>query len=353
VPTGAITLIPGREGIGKSLALVWMTAKITRGELPGVHFGTPRSVIYGASEDSWQRTIVPRLIAAGTDRSRVYRVDVVTEVGRIDALSLPRDCRAVESAITHYDIALMCLDPLMSTIGAGIDTHRDRELRGALEPLVSLADRTGCVVVGLAHFNKSSGTDPLNLVSGSRAFTAVIRAAIGIARDPDADDGSCVMTQIKNNLGKLDVPSLRYVVEGAAIPTDEGPADVGVLRFIGDSDRSVYDILRDHNDRDDADRSERDDAAEWLRHWLIDQGGEAARPDVFKSGRAEGFSEATLKRARPRAGVTTERRGFGGGSVWRVDLHRPWPPSGSHSDRLAVLSRDVGQPGDGWQAADR
>lgn len=76
MPAGHLSLIPGREGIGKSLFLIWLTAQITRGMLPGIYHGTPRPVFYCATEDSWQHTIVPRLIAAGADLTKVYRIDV-------------------------------------------------------------------------------------------------------------------------------------------------------------------------------------------------------------------------------------------------------------------------------------
>jgi hypothetical protein len=59
LPAGQVSLIAGREGIGKSLFLIWLTALITRGKLPGVFYGTPRPVFYSASEDSWAHTIVP------------------------------------------------------------------------------------------------------------------------------------------------------------------------------------------------------------------------------------------------------------------------------------------------------
>ena len=70
-------------------------------------------------------------------------------------------------------MALLFLDPLMSTISGGLDTHKDREARTALEPLSALAMETNCSVVGLAHFSKAITTDALNLVMASKAFTAV------------------------------------------------------------------------------------------------------------------------------------------------------------------------------------
>ena len=43
----------------------------TRGYLPGACFGTPRAAIVVATEDSWEHTIVPRLMAAGADLTYV------------------------------------------------------------------------------------------------------------------------------------------------------------------------------------------------------------------------------------------------------------------------------------------
>jgi MoxR-like ATPase len=73
---GTICLLAGREGIGKSTIAYALAALITRGKLEGVHFGEPRAVIVAATEDSWQHTIVPRLMAADADLDLVFRVDV-------------------------------------------------------------------------------------------------------------------------------------------------------------------------------------------------------------------------------------------------------------------------------------
>ncbi|MEU1735871.1 AAA family ATPase [Streptosporangium sp. NPDC020145] len=328
VPAGALTVIPGREGIGKSLTLIWLTARLTRGELPGIHYGTPRPVIYAATEDSWAQTIAPRLLAAGADMERVFQVEV-ERPGGLDQLTLPRDCDELAQVIAEMGVVLLAADPLLSLISSTINTHQDRDLRTALEPLVRLADQTGCAVVGLAHFNKSASSDALNLITGSRAFSAVARAVLAIARDPQADDGSCVLSQAKNNLGRLDVPSLRYVVRTAEVPTDDenAPAMVGVLDFTGESDRSVDDILAE-NASDPGDRAERDEAAAWLSAYLSDQPNqESTATEVFKEGSAAGFSKDQLKRAKTKARVASRKSDFGGGWVWA--LHTPGPAKGA------------------------
>lgn len=223
----------------------------------------------------------PRLHAAGADLGLVYRVDV-EQNGTISQLTLPLDCSALATEISSLGAVLLAADPLLSLIHSSIDTHRDRDLRTALEPLVALADSTGCAVVGLAHFNKSDSSDALNLITGSRAFSAVARAVIAIARDTEAEDGSCVLSQAKNNLGRLDLPSLRYVIDSIEVATEEGPASVGRVRFSGESPRSVTDILREGR-TDEESRAERHAAADWLVDYLTQCGGQAPWVEIRKA----------------------------------------------------------------------
>jgi hypothetical protein len=140
IALGTLALLGGREGIGKSTVAYQLAADITRGRLPGCYAQRPRSVIVAATEDSWEHTIVPRLMAARADLDRVYRVDVVTYAGLETGLSLPRDMLGLEDAVREVDAALILLDPLMSRLDAKLDTHKDAEVRLALEPLV----RTAC-----------------------------------------------------------------------------------------------------------------------------------------------------------------------------------------------------------------
>jgi hypothetical protein len=341
IPAGALTVIPGREGIGKSLLLAWLTAQVTRGHLPGQFHGQPRPVIYAASEDSWSHTIGPRLYAAGADLDMVYRVDVRL-ADALDQLTLPRDCDALAHEIRRLGVALLAADPLLSLIHAGIDTHRDRDLRTALEPLTRMADQTGCAVVGLAHFNKSTSPDALNLITGSRAFSAVARAVLAIARDDNAEDGSCVMSQAKNNLGRLDLPSLRYRIDSTDVPTHDGATtQVGRLHFTGESGRSVSDILSDGASEADT-REERDATAAWLRDYLTAQGGQAPTADILKAARAEGIAERTLHRARARLGLTRERFGFPARAVWSLPAEHTTCSHPPQSGQFCQFCQDTG-----------
>ena len=339
---GTLALIAGPEGLGKSTLAYWMTARITRGELPGEYQGQPKSVLVCASEDSWEHTIVPRLIAAGADLDRVYRVEVKTADEFTVGLSLPRDLKAVESHAVEKDAAMLVLDPLMSRLGDELDTYRDGDVRQALEPLVAIADRTGMAIVGLIHHNKSGSTDPLQLVMASKAFTAVARSVHSVIRDPDDDtDTRRLFGTPKNNLGRGELPTLSFTIAGCVIPTDEGDAHVGRLVWGDDVAGSIGDAMR-RGAEDSGDRSATAEAAEWLTEYLFTQGGRDSSAEIKKAGKKVGHAEHSLKKARSRLGLKIERKGYPGETYWLspVGTQSEHPPRGEFLTVLTVPTED-------------
>ncbi|RFZ48382.1 DNA primase [Mycobacterium marinum] len=321
IPAGSLCVAAGREGTGKSSFGIWMAAQITRGALPGSFCGKPRRVFYVAVEDSWRHTLVPRLIAAGADLSMVGRLEVVSGFDDDELiLSLPHDNALLENTIRQHSAAAVFIDPLMSVIGERIDTHRERDVRSALDPLAKIADRTSAVILGIAHFSKSSGTDAASLITGSGAFKNVPRSAFGFARDEADEDGGRVMTQVKNSLGRDDLPSLAYTIEGREIETPKGVTQTGKFVFLGESDRSVSDVLRDSRNGPD-DEDERTEAAAWLTDYLIDSGGEVRANDVIKAGAAAGYSIHVLKRAKKKINAHSTKSG--NAWVWQLDVTAP------------------------------
>jgi AAA domain len=328
IPLGALTLLPGREGTGKSTAGAWLAARVTRGELPGVYEGVPKGVFYAAREDDWERTIAPRIIAAGADITRVYRIDV-TASGSLIELTLPEHTDLLRDGIRKHDFALLFIDPLMSVISSKIDTHKDRETRLALEPLAAAAMDTDSAVVGLTDFSKSLTADALNLVMASKAFTAVPRAVIGMARDDEADeDNVVVLSQIKSNLGPLEVPSLKFTFQQVTVETEDGRgAHVGRLVELGENDRSVSEILAGRGDEDDQETW--NEAAWWLYDHVIKAGGEAGARDALAKGKAAGHSRDAIKRASRRLELTKRRDGFQGPWIWTFDATQSKAPTGA------------------------
>lgn len=118
----------------------------------------------------------------------------------------------------------------MSRLDASLDTHRDGEVRQALEPLVATCDAAGMSVLGLIHHNKSGSTDPLQVIMASKAFPAVARSVNTVLVDPDDETGGRrLFGTPKSNLGRSDLPVLSFTVGGWQYATDDGPGWTGQL----------------------------------------------------------------------------------------------------------------------------
>jgi hypothetical protein len=165
-------------------------------------------------------------------------------------------------------------------------------------------------VAGIAHFNKSSGTDASSLITASGAFKDVARYIFAFATDPE--DGTQVITQTKNSLGRSDLPSLAYRIINATVPTGKGDANVGRFVLDGPADRTVADIL-DGQAREE--RGEKERAEDYLRDVLAE--GPRRSKDVEEAAKeAHNISQKTLKRARLALRIPTAKHG----DAWWISL---------------------------------
>lgn len=312
IPLYSLAIAAGGPGLGKSQFAVWMTARITRGELPGELYGKPRPVIYAAAEDSWSFTIAPRLIAAGADMDLVFHVSVRDDERPHARLTLPVDTSLLAKEAERYSVALLVMDPLLSYIDKGVNDYRAAEVRQALEPLVEAADRHRFTILGLAHFTKSGTADPLARVAGSGAFGQLIRSLIAFAKEDGERDepDRFVMSLEKNNLGRLGLPSYEYGIQPVSVDTEEGPSYVSRFVLGEETTTSVREVMRDEG-QPEANRGETNETVEWLRAYLTDEGGADLAADIKAAARKDGISESSLQRARRKLGVTMRHSGFG------------------------------------------
>ena len=292
-----------------------LAGQITTGAMKGRFTGTPRSVVVISTEDSWDTTIVPRLMAAGADLDLVHRVDLVTAEGIDGSVTLPSDLSELEQSVQEVDAAMVLLDPLMSRLSPRLDSHKDAEVRQALEPLTAFAKRLGVSVLGIIHVNKSGNLDPLNAVMASKAFTAVARAVLFCTKDPE-NKGQFLFGLPKNNLGPTDPPSQSYRVVSAVIKeTDDGPIGTGKIERLGEIATSIEEAMVAASGRDRATTTQQ--VAEEIRKILAD-GDERSAESVLDHLRDGGVfpSDGTLNRASQSLGIVKKKHGNGAGSWW-------------------------------------
>jgi hypothetical protein len=163
------------------------------------------------------------------------------------------------------------------------------------------------------HLNKSGGPQAIYRGGGSIGIIGAARCGLLVATDPD-DDGRRIVAVTKSNLAAMP-EALAYRL----VSDDErGCARVvweGVTSHTADSLLSVP--------RDDDERTERDDAADWLKDTLAQEGLPAKK--VLSLAREAGYSETTLKRAKARVGVRSKKLGMGDGWVWVLPTEEDHP----------------------------
>jgi hypothetical protein len=274
IPTHGITLLAGREGIGKSTIAFDLCAKVTRGELDGEFHGTPRNVAIVAGEDSWASVICPRLVAVGVDLDRVYRVDVLDE-GHVGSVTLPVDVERLRQACADYEIAMVVMDPIISVISGKLDSHKDREVRVALDPLSRFAADADVAILGLIHVNKSGASDLGDSIMGSRAFTAVARSVLFCMRDADEPRGDRFwFGQSKSNLGP-EQSTFGYHLIDFTFPSpneeDEGRMfETSRVVFDEEDPRTIRQIVMESKEVESVENDGRKARAERGRQQLLD-----------------------------------------------------------------------------------
>ena len=186
--TGALHLIVGRQGGGKSTLAAWLTAQVTMGRAyPDDPECRERCTVATLSLEEAPDRLVARLLAAGAD---VARVEVLSDVEDVDdegrpfrrPWRLPKDCSVLETFIRDAGVRLLIVDGLgYSIVG---DSHNYAVVGSALSALSGVAERTHCAIVGLTHPPKGA-SDPVTAAIGSTAWTAVARIVWVLGADPE------------------------------------------------------------------------------------------------------------------------------------------------------------------------
>ncbi len=322
LPRGKVVILDGDPSVGKSTVALDLAARISTGSpMPDGAEPVKGAALILSAEDGLADTIRPRLAAASGDPEQVVTITSITEtivngdeVQQIDrTVTLPADLPHIEQVVTGRSVVLVIVDVLMAYLSGTVNAHRDQDIRRALHPLAAMADRTGCCVLVIRHLNKHGGDNALYRGGGSIGIVGAARAAFMCGTDPEDDTGRRrVLASVKSNLS-VPPPALAY-----QLVSDDlfGCARVD---WLGETRLTAAALLADRGT--DEERTERDEAVEWLKSYLTDsqRGGEGKAGDIIKAAEKDGIGRYALHRARRRAGVTTEKSSLRGGWLWRLD----------------------------------
>jgi putative DNA primase/helicase len=274
-------------------------------------------VILLTAEDDIEDTVVPRLIAAGADLSRVEIIKMVCKGDAKRMFSLVSDLPLLRAKIKELgNVVLIVIDPLSAYLGVGqVNTFRNSDVRGVLSPLKDLAEETKLSIIGIQHFNKNTNvTSAMLRLSDSLAFVAASRHAYVVVDEPDGNRR--LFTKAKNNLAKRESRALAYTIDVITTGYDrEAEEPIFTPRVVW-SNKPVN-ITADQAlaaaAEKDRDRTAIKEAEEFLRETLP-----LSAREVQRQAQDAGIAARTLARAKKNLGVVSKKHGLDGGWMWEL-----------------------------------
>ncbi len=311
---GKITMADGEPGLGKSLVTLDLAARVAMGNrMPdgSAGLGAPAGVVIVCGEDGVADTVKPRMLAAGASPDAIRRVRVVNEVPEKLAnggtakrlLSLVNDLLALEATIKATDTRLLVIDPITSYLGSQTDIYKDSDIRAVLTPLAMMAERASVAILLVRHLNKNAAMTAMNRGLGGIAFIGVARLGLLFADNPH-NESERLMGRYKGNIA-APPPTLAYRIK------QMGEAENMVkVEWLGERKINISAALMEQGNR----HGVVDEAMQFLRDELKDS--DVPSTEIFEHGKAEGFSDSALNRAKKRLKIKVKKADGGTHWVW-------------------------------------
>ncbi|QIL81457.1 AAA family ATPase [Diaphorobacter sp. HDW4A] len=308
-------ILAGAPGQGKTTIALAMAATVTMGgRWPDGDRCEQGNVLIWSGEDDPADTLLPRLLAAGADRSRCHFVKGAMRDGVVVPFDPARDLQQLREAIDVIGgVRLLVVDPVVSAVTG--DSHKNTEVRRALQPLVDLADACDCAVLGITHFAKGGqGTDPAQRVVGSVAFTAVARIVLVAAKVKSAEDGedARILARSKSNIGPDDGGFEYHLEQSEPLPGIQasriawGKAVQGSARdLLTDPDEEIEEVAAGKTDLP-------------MLMWAELKDGCRQSKQVEAAIVGMGYSKKQVRTVREKMGVKPRKGGVGDGWYWSL-----------------------------------
>jgi hypothetical protein len=270
----AFELLAGAKGAGKGTYLAALAARITR---------AGGNVLFVSTEDSTAIDLKPRLVAAGADISRCFDIPM--------HVRLPDDVFALmDLAIELGGVEMLVIDPVANHLGDR-DSNSDAQVRDAIAPLNWLADKLGCLVIGVRHPGKDRSRGAVQSVLGSTAWVDTPRAVVMIV----ADDEDPTLRHIQVVAGNRSVNGSAQAFRIEAVDVDGLKEPITRAIELGESAKNVEDLLQASADRAPSKSAQ---AGELLLDILDEEGEQESDALDARVARETGLAVKTVKNTR-------------------------------------------------------
>jgi hypothetical protein len=313
-----LTLIVGNPDVGKGLISHYLTACITTGTdwYDGENLLPPSEVVILSGEEDWDDTVVPRLMSAGADLSKVHWLKLSAHsldgTPQERELALDTDARVLDEFLKrHPNVRMVVIDPISNYLGRTKMIDEQMVRSEILTPLKEIANRNNVAVLGVMHLNKKVDLGFIHRIGGAMAFVGVARM-VWLCSPQFDDEGNeipdaMMMVKVKGNNTQRSLKGLAYTTKARKFIFEGQEEWVPYVEWTGEMDTTAANIGATKKAAHRPPTPEgKHSATIWLREYLKD--GAKTVEDIEDEGLAmRGFSVYTLRRVRAdeKSGILT------------------------------------------------
>ncbi len=223
VPHGAVTVLVGQQGAGKSAFALYLADCLANGKaLPDDSYcGEIKGVLWVETEGRFAEN-VRRARAWGVDMHNIY--SPTTDLRRVIDLAKPEDKALVRMHASRPEVGLVVIDSL----GGSLVEENDASAKVVLRDLSAMAQETDTAFLVIHHLRKSNKqskghhTPVLDDVRGHGGITQFSPSVIAI--DYDGNEGIRFVYSLKMNLTEMPA-TMTFSMSGMGLLWNESTQD--------------------------------------------------------------------------------------------------------------------------------
>lgn len=282
IPFGHLTIVQGCPGSGKSSMLLDIIARASKGRMmpDGSRLDKPITSIYQCLEAGKASVTKQMLLNSGAD---------LDAVSFIEGADLTINDTRIQRAVRETGAKILVIDPIQNYLRGNMSSAQ--RLRMELAPICSFAAETDCAVILVGHFTKKRSAEALYRGMGSVDLSAIVRSMIHVFKVNDHSSLRYIR-QIKCN-DAMQGEDFAYEIVG-----------LGDVKWIGPCDPEELDDLEEQAKAPNPGKL--NEAMLYMRNML--KGHVVCAIDAMAEMLSQGFSTATIRRAKRELGVRSVRQ---------------------------------------------
>ena len=203
IPQGAITVLAGQPGVGKSSLALAIAAQVTNATL----LPDPESVLLVLPEDADKAAVTAQFVALNGDPDKLHLSTL-----NLDAKTPDVHPAMIEKAMNEHTHALVIIDP-MSAFTATSNASSAAARCNTYRKLAKIASNKRCAILLVANRVRANGRGPLVQTIEDAAVLAPIARSVLVAGKAPNRSNQNVLLHVKSNYAKLG-DALAFSIDG-------------------------------------------------------------------------------------------------------------------------------------------